>query len=128
MTAEDLPFVLAEEVQLARVFQNLIGNALKFRREGVAPQIRISADQKEDRVLFTVADNGIGIEVPHQGRIFEAFERLNPSDKYPGSGMGLAICKRIIEQWGGKICVESNPGHGTNFLFTLPAAPVLAPA
>jgi PAS domain S-box-containing protein len=116
-----LPAVQADEMQLGQVFQNLIGNALKFRGEQV-PRIQVSAEVVDKMVHFSISDNGIGIEKDSSGRIFQMFQRLHTREKYEGSGIGLAIAKKIVEQHGGKIWFESVPGQGTTFHFTLQAA------
>lgn len=116
-----LPAVMADATQLARVFQNLIGNALKFCGER-PPHIRIGAEPTNGFVKFWVKDQGIGIDPRHFERIFRMFERLHARSDYPGSGIGLAVCKKIIERHGGTIWVESQPGCGAAFYFTLPAA------
>jgi signal transduction histidine kinase len=113
-----LPKVMADTVQMARLFQNLIGNAIKLHGEE-RPRIHISAKQMEKEWVFSVRDNGIGIPLEHTEKIFEIFQRLN-KDKYPGSGIGLAICKKIVECHGGRIWVESEIGKGSTFYFTLP--------
>jgi PAS domain S-box-containing protein len=118
---EKLPLVQADEVQLGQVFQNLIGNALKFHGERV-PQIRVSAEAVGKMVRFAVADNGIGMEKESSGRIFQMFQRLHTRDEYDGSGIGLAIAKKIVERHGGEIWFESVPGQGTTFYFTIGAA------
>jgi PAS domain S-box-containing protein len=123
VTSNDLPMVLGDRTQIVQVFQNLIGNGIKFKRPDVAPLIHISAedDLHNNRFrLFKVRDNGIGIEPRHFGRLFEIFQRLNSKKEYPGTGIGLALCKRIVERHGGRIWVESEPGKGASFLFTLP--------
>ena len=114
-----LPTLEADEMQLAQLFQNLIGNALKFRSASV-PRIQISAKEKEAEWEFAVADNGIGIEPEYFERIFMVFQRLHNKGEYPGTGIGLAICKKVVERHGGRIWVESRPGEGTTFHFTLP--------
>ena len=106
--------------QLMHIFQNLIGNALKYRREE-PPSIRVVAEQRESDWIFAVQDNGIGIDPAHKERIFGLFRRLH-GNEIPGTGIGLAICKRIIEHHGGRIWVESEPGVGSTFFFTLPDA------
>jgi PAS domain S-box-containing protein len=120
--APQLPVVMADEVQLRQVFQNLIGNALKFRA-AADPVIGIRAAQQGDQWLFCVEDNGIGIDMQYAERIFQMFQRLHERGKYDGSGIGLTIVKRIIERHGGKVWIESKPGLGTSFFFSLhPAA------
>jgi len=119
---DPLPAVMADPVQLRQVFQNLISNALKFRKPDVPVEIHISAEQLKDKVEFSVADNGIGIEPQYFEKIFVIFQRLHAMDKYEGTGIGLAIVKRIIDRHGGRIWVESEPGKGSTFHFTIPAA------
>jgi light-regulated signal transduction histidine kinase (bacteriophytochrome) len=119
--AEPLPVVLADEVQLIQLFQNLLSNSLKFRSEA-PPQVRVSARPDGGVWQFTVRDNGIGVDPAHFGRLFRIFQRLNAPAKYPGTGIGLAVCKRIVERHGGSIWVESEPGRGSAFHFTLPHA------
>ncbi len=123
---EALPTVHGDAAQLGQLFQNLIGNALKFTRPGVPPQVRVSAERQGGRWLVRVADNGIGIAPAHAGRIFQMFGRLHTRDEYEGTGIGLAVCQRIVERHGGRIWVESAPGQGATFLFTLPALPTRA--
>jgi PAS domain S-box-containing protein len=118
-----LPTVLADETQLRQLMQNLIGNALKFRG-AAAPKVTIDAQLVDDRWLFRVADNGIGIDMQYAERIFEMFQRLHERGKYEGSGIGLAIAKRIVERHGGRIWIESALGAGTTFRFTLLPEPV----
>jgi light-regulated signal transduction histidine kinase (bacteriophytochrome) len=122
ITCDPLPRVKADPSQLVQVFQNLVGNAIVFRREDGQPRIHISARQAGKMVQFSVADNGIGIEPQYFDRIFVIFQRLHGRERYPGTGIGLALCKRIIERHGGTIWVESEPGRGSTFYFTLPAA------
>lgn len=115
----ELPIVLADHANLCRVFQNLVGNALKFSRDG-RPWVRIAAEPDGDMWRFCVRDNGIGMDPEHSRRIFEPFQRLHGEEDYPGTGIGLAVCERIIDQHGGRIWVESTPGEGSVFFFTLP--------
>jgi light-regulated signal transduction histidine kinase (bacteriophytochrome) len=118
-----LPTVSCDATQLAQVFQNLIGNAIKFRRPGSTPIVRVSAARADQATVFSVADNGIGIEPKYFERIFQMFQRLHGRSEYAGTGIGLALCKKIVERHGGRIRVESDPGHGTTFSFTIPDAP-----
>lgn len=122
VTHDDLPSVLADEVQMQQVFQNLIGNALKFRGPD-APRIHVGAEREGDIWTISVKDNGIGIAPEYFDQVFQIYRRLQPQADYPGAGMGLAICKRIIERHGQRIWVESAPGEGSTFFFTLAAAP-----
>jgi signal transduction histidine kinase len=117
-----LPLVMADSSQLVQVFQNLIGNAIKFRGSE-PPSIHVSAEAKGKEWVFSVADNGIGIAAEHAESVFVIFRRLNTRAEYPGNGIGLSICKKIIEQHGGTIWVESELGHGSTFKFTLPVKP-----
>jgi signal transduction histidine kinase len=117
----DLPAVRMRESHLAQVFQNLVGNAIKYRNEGVSPHIHISARKVSRYWQFSVLDNGIGVPEEYRETIFGIFKRLHTKSQYSGSGMGLAICQRIVERYRGRIWVESAPGCGSNFLFTIPA-------
>jgi light-regulated signal transduction histidine kinase (bacteriophytochrome) len=119
---EELPMAFGDPQQIAQVFQNLLGNALKFRRAGVAPRVEVRAERANNDVEFTVADNGIGIEPQYASRIFVIFQRLHTRAEYPGTGIGLSICKKMIERNGGRIWVDSVPGAGATFHFTLRAA------
>jgi light-regulated signal transduction histidine kinase (bacteriophytochrome) len=116
-----LPKVHGDAHQLAHVFQNLLSNALKYRRLDEAPALRITSLQRGDQWVIGVEDNGIGFEKEYAERIFGLFKRLH-RDEYPGTGLGLAICKRIIERYGGTIWADSKPGIGSTFYFSLPAA------
>jgi light-regulated signal transduction histidine kinase (bacteriophytochrome) len=104
---------------LMHVFQNLISNALKYRSEA-APQVRICAQSENADWRFAVQDNGIGIPEVYHKQIFGIFKRLHHRNAYPGTGIGLAICQKIVERYGGRIWVDPKPGHGTTFFFTLP--------
>ncbi|MEO5336510.1 MAG: PAS domain S-box protein [Magnetospirillum sp. WYHS-4] len=117
----ELPVVTADAGQLMRLLQNLVGNALKYRVPDRQPVIRISARRQESEWLFSIADNGIGIDAQYFERIFRVFQRLHGRSQYAGTGIGLAVCKRIVERHGGRIWVESKPGEGSTFFFTLPA-------
>ncbi|NJL49845.1 MAG: response regulator, partial [Leptolyngbyaceae cyanobacterium SM2_5_2] len=119
----ELPIVTGNDVQLLQLFQNLISNSIKFTRPGVPPQITITAQCKAPtQWLFAIHDNGIGIASDHLGQIFNAFHRLHNSKLYPGSGIGLTTCQKIIERHGGQIWAESELGQGSTFYFTLKAA------
>jgi PAS domain S-box-containing protein len=119
VTHDPLPTLPADEVQLGQLLQNLIGNALKFRSPA-APRIHIETMESELDWQFEVRDNGIGIEPQYYERIFMVFQRLHNKGEYPGTGIGLAICKKVVERHGGRIWVESRPGEGSSFFFTLP--------
>jgi len=116
---DSLPQVKASHVHMVQLFQNLTSNAIKFKRND-APHVKISCNTKENFHVFTVADNGIGIKADYAERIFELFKRLHPIGEYTGAGIGLAICKKIVERHKGKIWVESIPGEGSTFYFTIP--------
>ena len=116
-----LPTVNADPVQLGRVFQNLIANGLKFSRPDVPPVVRVAAERLEDEWRFTVADNGIGVAPEHAEQVFQMFHRLHSRDRYDGTGLGLALCERVVERHGGRIWVEpSHNGSGSCFCFTIP--------
>ncbi len=118
ITNDPLPTIMADDGRLVQLLQNLIGNALKFTAERT-PAVHVSAAQVDGAWQFSVRDNGIGIEPQYRERIFGVFQRLHTRREYPGTGIGLAICKRIVERHGGRIWVESEPGKGTTFLFTI---------
>jgi PAS domain S-box-containing protein len=118
VTWDPLPHVIADESQLILLFQNLVGNAIKYRREGV-PEIHIGARDADTHFEFFVQDNGIGIEAEFHQRIFEVFQRLHHRSEYSGTGIGLAVSKRIAERLGGRIWVASTPGKGSTFFFTI---------
>jgi PAS domain S-box-containing protein len=121
VTAAELPMVVIHENRLAQLFQNLIGNAIKYRSKEV-PCVQVGADERDGWCVFSVVDNGIGIEAQYAERIFGLFKRLHGRDQYPGSGIGLAICQRVVEQYGGRIWLEqSRPGGGSTFCFSLPS-------
>jgi signal transduction histidine kinase len=120
--SEPLGKVLAQDVILAQVLRNLLSNAMKFVARGTRPEVRVSTEQRDGRVRIVVGDNGIGIALEHQERIFGMFERLNSAEEYPGTGMGLAIVRRAAERLGGEVGVESREGEGSRFWIDLPAA------
>jgi PAS domain S-box-containing protein len=120
ITRGSLPQVMGDPLQLGQLFQNLVSNAIKFRGE-IRPEVRITADREGAAWRFAVQDNGIGIDPAYAERIFVIFQRLHTRAEYPGTGIGLAICKKIVERHGGRIWVESQPGAGTAFYFTIPA-------
>lgn len=119
ITRTELPMVAGDAPQLVQLLLNLIGNALKYR-SGQAPRIHVAAERSAEECVFSVSDNGIGIENRYAERIFEVFERLHTAQEYPGTGIGLAICRRVVQRHGGRIWVESQPGSGSTFFFTLP--------
>jgi PAS domain S-box-containing protein len=119
---DTLPTINCDASQLAQVFQNIIGNALKFRRKDATPVVRVSAARDGAAWVFSIKDNGIGIEPKYFERIFQMFQRLHGRDEYPGTGIGLALCKKIVERHGGRITIASEPGQGTTFAFTIPDA------
>ncbi|KYC41527.1 hybrid sensor histidine kinase/response regulator [Scytonema hofmannii PCC 7110] len=119
VTHDHLPTIQGDKIQLIQLFQNLIGNAIKFRREEIS-QVHISAELKDREWLFSVRDNGIGIKPTYLDRIFEIFKRLHTRQEFPGTGIGLAICKKIVNRHHGRIWAESEPGVGTTFYFTFP--------
>jgi light-regulated signal transduction histidine kinase (bacteriophytochrome) len=119
VTHDPLPAVLADETQLIQLFQNLVGNAIKYQGAGT-PRIHVSAARnRAGRWVFSVRDNGLGIELQYFDRIFGMFQRLHKREEFEGTGIGLAICKKIVERHGGTISVESQPGQGSTFRFEL---------
>lgn len=121
--APDLPKIRGDEMRLLQLLQNLIGNAIKYRTPGRRPTVKITAQpENDDMIRFAVQDNGLGVASEHFERIFGIFQRLHGGDKIEGSGVGLAICKKIVERHGGRIWIDSTPGDGSVFYFTLPAA------
>ena len=122
ISSERLPFTMGDEYQLLHLFQNLLSNAIKFRGQE-RPRIRISAEPQGDHSLLRFRDNGIGIAQPFVERIFEMGQRLHTREEYPGLGIGLALCRRIVERHGGLIWVESGDASGSVFCVLLPASP-----
>jgi light-regulated signal transduction histidine kinase (bacteriophytochrome) len=121
VTAGDLPLIAMHEARFAQLLQNLISNAIKYRGTEV-PCVHIAANQRDGWCVFSVADNGIGIEPQFAEQIFGLFKRLHGRDEYPGSGIGLAICQRVVEQYGGRIWLEQSvPGRGSTFCFAVPS-------
>lgn len=117
---DPLPVIDADPVQMRQLIQNLVGNGLKFHRQGVAPIIRISGKNGGPNCRLTVADNGIGFDEKYLDRIFTIFQRLHSRNEYEGTGIGLAVCRKIVERHGGEITARSTPGEGTTFIITLP--------
>lgn len=123
-----LPQVVADQVQMVSLLQNLLGNALKYRRDDIAPVIRVDAVDDGDRWVFSVTDNGIGIDPQYYDRIFLVFQRLHTREKFGGTGIGLALCRKIVQRHGGEIWLDSVPGQGTTFYFSLPKRPLTGEA
>jgi len=124
ITYDPLPALLADPMQLTQLFQNLFSNAIKFRRPEETPRIHVSSKRQNEGWQLSVCDNGIGIDPRYFDRIFIIFQRLHGREKYPGTGIGLAICKKIVERHGGRIWVDSEPGKGSTFHFVIPDARV----
>jgi PAS domain S-box-containing protein len=119
VTCSPLPIVVGSRPQLVQLLENLVGNAVKFHRE-VPPRVDVSAAERGEEWIFTVADNGIGIDPKHQHRLFGIFRRVHGEQRFPGTGIGLAVCRRIVERHGGRIWVESEAGVGSTFAFSIP--------
>jgi light-regulated signal transduction histidine kinase (bacteriophytochrome) len=119
ITAGELPRIISQRVWVTQLFSNLVNNGLKFN-ESSNPTIWIECEENEDHYLFSVKDNGIGIDKKHHEKIFKIFQRLHTTKEYPGTGAGLSICKKILESWGGEISVESEVGQGSTFLLKIP--------
>lgn len=128
--ANQLPVVYSSSSEMMQLFQNIISNGLKFRQDGVVPEIRIRAVEQEEHYLISISDNGIGIAEEDQSRVFAIFERLHSSSEFEGTGIGLSTCKKIVNNMGGKIWLKSARGQGTTFFFTLPKidSPVMEPS
>jgi PAS domain S-box-containing protein len=120
ITSEELPPVRVHELHLQQLFQNLIGNGIKYRDPDRVPTVHVGAEKHNDEWVFSVRDNGIGIAPDHKERVFGLFTRLHNTRKYSGTGIGLAICQRIVERYHGRIWVESEPGSGSTFYFSIP--------
>jgi light-regulated signal transduction histidine kinase (bacteriophytochrome) len=120
VTRAELPTVIGDQAQLAQLLLNLIANGLKYHSDQ-PPRIHVSAEKQTDDWCVAVCDNGIGIEAKYYPQIFEIFRRLHTQQEYPGTGIGLAICRRVVERHKGQIWVESEPGKGSTFYFTIPA-------
>jgi light-regulated signal transduction histidine kinase (bacteriophytochrome) len=114
-----MPVIFADEIKLTRLFQNLLGNAIKFRKKDSIPVVEVTCKEQPDSYRFSVKDNGIGMKKEYHEKIFLIFQRLNSKEDYPGTGIGLAECRKIVELHGGKIWVESEYGKGSTFCFTL---------
>jgi light-regulated signal transduction histidine kinase (bacteriophytochrome) len=120
LTIQELPTINGYETELRLLFQNLIENAIKYQKPDMVPEIQISVKNHEKEWLFSIKDNGIGIDQKHYEKIFIIFQRLHNRNEFEGTGIGLAHCKKVVEMHGGKIWVESTPGSGSTFMFTIP--------
>jgi PAS domain S-box-containing protein len=120
ITHDPMPTVRVDRGQMVRLFQNLVGNALKYRKPGQSPKVHVAAEQNGTDWVISVRDNGIGFDPKYASTIFAPFKRLHTAQEYPGTGVGLAICRRIVQAQGGRIWAESEPAVGTTFFFTLP--------
>jgi light-regulated signal transduction histidine kinase (bacteriophytochrome) len=120
VTHDPLPTLQVDRGQMVRLFQNLVGNAIKYRKPDQPPKVHISAEQREVEWVISVRDNGIGFDPKYASSIFDPFKRLHTAEEYPGTGVGLAICRRIVKAQRGRIWAESQPGEGATFCFTLP--------
>jgi len=120
VTHDPMPTLAVDRGQMVRLFQNLVGNALKYRKPDEPPKVHVSAEQNANEWVFSIRDNGIGFDPKFASTIFMPFKRLHTADEYPGTGVGLAICRRIVQAQGGRIWAESQPGEGSTFIFTLP--------
>ena len=122
VTHGPLPLVRVDQKQLVQLLQNLVSNSIKYRRLGEPPRVHLSATDTASQVVFTMTDNGIGFDARYAECIFDSFKRLHAESDYQGNGLGLAICRKIVERHGGRIWAHSEPGHGAEFFFTLPRA------
>jgi light-regulated signal transduction histidine kinase (bacteriophytochrome) len=121
VTGRELPTIWGDATQMLQLFQNLISNGIKYRKPDVPPRVNVSAERIKREWVFAMKDNGIGIDSHDFDRVFKIFQRLHTREEYPGTGIGLASCKKIVEQHGGRIWIESMPGEGSTFYFSLPA-------
>jgi light-regulated signal transduction histidine kinase (bacteriophytochrome) len=120
ITHDPMPTLPVDRGQMVRLFQNLVGNAVKYRKPGLPSEVHISAEQRGTEWVISIRDNGIGFDPQYASIIFAPFKRLHTAEEYPGTGVGLAICRRIVQAQGGRIWAESQPGEGTTVFFTLP--------